>query len=154
MPYAKTLLFIIGCYIFHAFLFTSISKIWVKHMHFRTHLNCILHPKIACVYEKNVIVIVMCSIVSLQWDTRCYAPGGPFYWHGLTWIPAWTSNYINYKMWDEITYPFPNFNCRTVDVWDWIISYHTLLGMWLLIHAQIKANPWRFHLKYSIFMIV
>ena len=24
--------------------------------------------------------------------------------------PAWISNYNYYKMWDEITYPFPNFN--------------------------------------------
>ena len=23
-------------------------------------------------------------------------------------------------MWDEITYPFPNFNGATVEVWEWI----------------------------------
>ena len=34
---------------------------------------------------------------------------GPFYWHGLTLIPAWISNYIHYKVWDEIIYPFLNF---------------------------------------------
>ena len=27
---------------------------------------------------------------------------GPFYLHGLTLIPAWISNYIHYKVWDEI----------------------------------------------------
>ena len=43
----------------------------------------------------------------------------PFYKHGLTLIPAWISNYINYKVWDEITYPFPNFNGVTVEVWEW-----------------------------------
>ena len=32
---------------------------------------------------------------------------GRFYLHGLTLIPAWISNYIHYKLWDEITYPFP-----------------------------------------------
>ena len=31
----------------------------------------------------------------------------PFYWHGLTLIPAWISNYIHYKVWDVITYPIP-----------------------------------------------
>ena len=41
---------------------------------------------------------------------------GPFYKHGLTFIPAWISNYIHYKDWDEITYPFPNFNGGTVEV--------------------------------------
>ena len=34
---------------------------------------------------------------------------GPFYWHGLSSITACISNYIPYKVWDEITYPFPNF---------------------------------------------
>ena len=41
---------------------------------------------------------------------------GPFYKHGLTLIPAWISNYIHYKVWDEITYPFLNFNGATVEV--------------------------------------
>ena len=35
---------------------------------------------------------------------------GPFYgFIGLTLIPAWIS-YMNYKVWEEITYLFPNFN--------------------------------------------
>ena len=29
---------------------------------------------------------------------------------------TWTSNYIHYKVWDEITDPFPNFNGATVEV--------------------------------------
>ena len=39
----------------------------------------------------------------------------------LTWItliPAWISNYIHYKVCDEITYPFPNFSGGAVEVWD------------------------------------
>ena len=43
-------------------------------------------------------------------------PCGPFYLHGLTLIPAWMSNYIHYKRWYEITYPFLNFNGATVEV--------------------------------------
>ena len=31
-------------------------------------------------------------------------------------IPTWISNYIHYKVWDEITYPFLNFNGGTVEV--------------------------------------
>ena len=34
----------------------------------------------------------------------------------LTLIPAWISNYIHYNVWDEITYPFLNFNGATVEV--------------------------------------
>ena len=42
----------------------------------------------------------------------------PLYQHGLTLIPAWTSSYIHYKVWNEITYPFTNFNgC------EWIINF-------------------------------
>ena len=40
----------------------------------------------------------------------------------LTWInfnPTWIGNYIHYTVWDEITYPFPNFNGAAVEVWEW-----------------------------------
>ena len=30
------------------------------------------------------------------------------YWHGLTLILARITNYIHYKVWDEISYPFHN----------------------------------------------
>ena len=41
---------------------------------------------------------------------------------------------MHYEMWDKITYPFPNFNGA-------VISSHTLLGIWLLIHAAaLKYN--------------
>ena len=45
---------------------------------------------------------------------------GPFYWHGSTLIPAGISNHIHNKVWDEITYPFPNFDGCTAEVWEWI----------------------------------
>ena len=38
-----------------------------------------------------------------------------FYQHGLTLNPAWISNYMYHKVWDELTYPFPNFNGYTVE---------------------------------------
>ena len=36
--------------------------------------------------------------------------GDLFYQHGLTLIPAWISNYIHYRVWDEIVDLFTNFN--------------------------------------------
>ena len=50
--------------------------------------------------------------------------GAP-YKHGLTLIPAWINNYTYYKVWDEISYPFPNFNGYTVtiEVWEWICNF-------------------------------
>ena len=44
----------------------------------------------------------------------------PFYWHVLTLIPAWMSNYIQFKLCDEITYPSLNFNGCTVEVQEWM----------------------------------
>ena len=41
---------------------------------------------------------------------------GPFYWHGLTLIPAWITNYTHYDVWDEIIYPFLNCSGATVEV--------------------------------------
>ena len=41
---------------------------------------------------------------------------GLFYQYELTLTPAWISNYNPYKVWDEITNPFLNFNVATVVV--------------------------------------
>ena len=49
------------------------------------------------------------------------------YIYGLTVIPVWISNYIHCKVWDEITYPFLNFNgCN-----------HRSLGMDKLFHLTL-----------------
>ena len=37
---------------------------------------------------------------------------------GLTLIQAWISNYIHYKVCDEITYPCPNFSGAAIEVWE------------------------------------
>ena len=52
-----------------------------------------------------------------------YDMRGPFYYHGLTLIPALIHNYIHYKVWGEIIYPFPNFNGATVEVCEWISNF-------------------------------
>ena len=47
-----------------------------------------------------------CSLICLH---------GPFfYWYGSTLIHAWINNHIHNKMWDEITYPFSNFNSTNI----------------------------------------
>ena len=49
---------------------------------------------------------------------------------------------INYKMWNEITYPFPNFNDCTVEIWEWISNFipHFIIDV-ITIHAGIKVKP-------------
>ena len=46
----------------------------------------------------------------------------------LTWIN------MPSKKWDEITYPFPNFNGGTVEVWEWINNFIPHIVMDAIIH--------------------
>ena len=41
----------------------------------------------------------------------------------LTLISARLNNYIHHKVWDEITYPLPNFNSFAVEIWEWINTF-------------------------------
>ena len=62
--------------------------------------------------------------------------------HGFTSIPAWISNYIHYKVWDEINYLFQTSTVEPLKCGKgYVISSHTLIGMWSLIHVGIKVNP-------------
>ena len=54
--------------------------------------------------------------------------------HGLNQTPVWVSNHIRYRVWDEITYPFPKFNGVTFEILIWIYNFILhFTGMWLLI---------------------
>ena len=60
--------------------------------------------------------------VSVSMRVHCIVLG-PLW---LTWInfnTAWISNDIHFDVWDEITYPFPNFNDGTVEVWECINNF-------------------------------
>ena len=58
----------------------------------------------------------------------------PFYVRGLTLILAWISNHMPNKSLDEITYPFPNFNDSTVEVWEWISDFIPRFIMAIIIY--------------------
>ena len=45
------------------------------------------------------------------------------------------------KVWDEISYPFPNFNGATVEVWEWVRNAIALVMIDVIIPAVIKVNP-------------
>ena len=47
----------------------------------------------------------------------------PFCLHGLTLITAWICYPMPSKMWGEITYPFLNFNCVSIEIYDWISNF-------------------------------
>ena len=43
------------------------------------------------------------------------------------------------KVWDEMTYPFPNFNCAAVEVWEWIS--HVNIIIYVITYGGIKVDP-------------
>ena len=47
--------------------------------------------------------------------------------HGVTLILAWISNCIHFKVWDEITHPFPNLNGVAVGGWEWMNNFIIIL---------------------------
>ena len=50
-------------------------------------------------------------------------------------------NYIHYEMWGELLFHSQTSMAALLKFGNvWIISYYTLLGMWLFIHAEIKTN--------------
>ena len=62
---------------------------------------------------------------------RKYFLGIPLPCHGGE---AFWGNYIHYKVWDEITYPFLNFNGYTVEVWEWIDNFIPCLTGHVITH--------------------
>ena len=68
--------------------------------------------KIACQHIADSLLYIISSMI----PSRKPDNYGPFYWHGLTSIPARVSNYMARKVWDENTHPFLNFNGCTVEV--------------------------------------
>ena len=88
-----------------------------------------------------------CSVSS-----SCVLIWGPIYDNVLTSILPWISDYIYHKVWDETTYPFPNFNGGAVEVWErisnfitpcWACDYSSMLGlesMTLTIGPLVKKN--------------
>ena len=75
---------------------------------------------------------------------------GPVYWHGLTSIPAWMNNHMPCKMWDEITYPFPNFNHWSLGMDKYFhptfyngCDNFSMLGL-KLIHVSKRGHKYKF----------
>ena len=57
------------------------------------------------VWTSNYIPWLNMNVITYPCPNQNGSPWSPFYWHGLILFPAWKSNHIHYKVWDEITYP-------------------------------------------------
>ena len=70
--------------------------------------------------QEDAFESVVCEMAAILPQPQCINPAylipwllmtcGPFNLHSLTLIPAWISNHMPNNVWDEITYPFLNFN--------------------------------------------
>ena len=74
---------------------------------------------IVLIHESVIIKSVRISALQSSSHIQRIDPWPPFHLHGITLLPAWIGMYIHYKVWVEITYPFPNSNGATVEVWEW-----------------------------------
>ena len=83
-------------HLFFLFVFCFVFNV-IAHVHFLVQNR-----------RQRLIISWVCWKWKLHWIMIKNFPG-------LGLIPAWIFNYIHHKMWDEITYPFPNFNGCTVD---------------------------------------
>ena len=68
-------------------------------------------------YSNGTIISGLFCFKFITFNVRKHAfmCRGPLYKHGLTLIPTMTGNHKPSKVWDEITYPFPNFNGLGLD---------------------------------------
>ena len=70
-------------------------------------------------YIGNYFPILVIISPNLEILDKChFSVPDLLYWHGLTLIPAWISNHMPGKIWDEIAYTFPNYQCVKRHRWD------------------------------------
>ena len=100
-------------------------------------------------HELNKVELVMTKIRnSLHFLLLVHDARSSFRWYGWTLIPAWKSNYNHYKVWYELTYPFPNFNGAAIEIWEWINNFilhftgHVITNLcWhLSLSVQVKGT--------------
>ena len=82
----------------------------------------------------NYFALSVGSAIRLDWGVLIFARGlncrthcrnqmhfrSPCYSHGLNLILLWA---MPSKVWDEITYPFPNFKGTTVEFREWVTNF-------------------------------
>ena len=66
-------------------------------------------------YERNHIIYRVGLVIYCKFPVARVSRD-PFYLDGITLVPTWMNNYIQFKMCDELIYPFPNVNGATVEV--------------------------------------
>ena len=81
---------------------------------------------------------------------QSFKPGTPFTNMLKSLIPTWISNHLTVAVWDEITYPFPNFNGCTIEVWEWRRDIYRYLTWkyWCKQLKRIEGSLTKLHKGY------
>ena len=100
-------------------------------------------------YSQLINVIRFPELLGRRALVRCRGnskdiDGDPFYESVSTLMSAGKNNYMHGEVWDELTYPFPNFNCCTFQAWE-RTSYFLSLYNVLITYPQRD-------LSYSMFV--
>ena len=108
---------------FNAQLCAEIAQIWPRIQ--QVALNKIMRFR-SVVLKRETFQFSISTTLNIRYDlnnchiTLCCLLYEPFWWWtGMLWMDrmdGWISNHIHYKVWDEITHPFLNFNGATVEV--------------------------------------
>ena len=115
-------------------LITTVLKYKCTHHHWMQHWSVLLQRWCRSLLSlpQSPSYTVTWSALHCRWQSGSHLKHVDYYYNFMTktnapsegielspgtlsqtWINfnlAWISNYIHYKVWDEITYPFPNFN--------------------------------------------
>ena len=111
-------------------IFIDMTAIWINHISelqrrffdtmMRQHIDASTKMPTLC----NAVSIGLCRecqyLISEIRNQAGYVSIRSFYQYGLTSMPAWASNHMPNKVWDEITNPLPTFNDVNVEVSEWI----------------------------------
>ena len=101
--------------------------------------DVIMEPwKKSCIFlNENVCIFIEVLLKFFHWGPVTNKPA-------LVEIIAWCrtsdkpiSKDIHYKLWDEITDPFPNYNGAAVEVWQLISNFVSHFTRGIIVHAWI-----------------
>ena len=74
-------------------------------------------------------------------------------------ILTWISNHMPSKVWYEMTYPFPNFNGWSVEVWEWVSHFIPRFTMYVIIYpwwdlswSILEKGPGRSQISFRIIL--
>ena len=94
------------------------------------------------IFNKMSVILSRARCDTVHQETHC------FYWHGLTLILAWICIFFHYKVWDESTYPFPNFNGATRVHISWDVSSVTHVLVFECVSSSELIGSWEISIEF------